>query len=201
MAAADTSHSDDITFEEFYAHAWKRRILIKEVFDELRGDEERLTTARLLAGLETLHIKVTDAEIRERMMLIDASHAGDITFKQFRDWLLLLPDVSPRAFFETFNRSGLVDDQQGAHCHNLPANNGTTAWAVATKLLSGAIAGCLSRTATAPVDRYVYVCICMCMYAYTCVYIYTYIYKDTYICVCIYMEIHIYICTYIYIYI
>ena len=60
MEEADANRSGTIDFEELRAHAVRRRQNIREVFDELRGDETRLTSARLIAGLEKLNIKATD---------------------------------------------------------------------------------------------------------------------------------------------
>ena len=77
---------------------------------------------------------------------MDTDKSGDISFNEFWTWLLLLPEVSPRAFFDHFLRSGLIDDQQSPMCHNMAATRGTTASEILAKLCAGALAGLPAKT-------------------------------------------------------
>ena len=97
--------------------------------------------------------QASDEDIRTRMRFIDKDKSGHITFEEFNDWLLMLPEISPRAFFDHFYRTGRADPLQDALCHNMPSSHGAKLANVAADLFSGAVAGVVSRTATAPIDR------------------------------------------------
>ena len=97
--------------------------------------------------------QASDEDIRTRMRFIDKDKSGHITFEEFNDWLLMLPEISPRAFFDHFYRTGRADPLQDALCHNMPSSHGAKLANVAADLFSGAVAGVVSRSATAPIDR------------------------------------------------
>jgi solute carrier family 25 phosphate transporter 23/24/25/41 len=155
---SDRDHSASVSFEEFLQFRLGRRDQIRSLWDRMRGSDKGLTSAAMMVGLRELGIKAADEEIRQQVSMLDSSGDGVISFADFCSWLVLLPDVNPRAVFDDFARIGYHDDAHGEYTVPRPQPSGMTASAIATKLLCGGIAGMVSRTATAPVDRLKIMC-------------------------------------------
>ena len=149
----DRDSSGTVTYDEFRSFRTKRRRLVQEVWHEVRHSEEHITYAAMVAGLKKLGMKATDEEIRTKLASIDTSGDGRVSFAEFAEWLVLLPDVNPRAVFDEFARVAVVEDAQGEYTVVQEQPAGLAGAAVVAKLFSGGVAGMVSRTCTAPVDR------------------------------------------------
>jgi solute carrier family 25 phosphate transporter 23/24/25/41 len=150
---ADRNHDGVVDYCEFQEYRSSREAELRAVYGQLCGDATALTSAALASGLERLQIAATDETIQARMQAIDTDSSGEISFEEFRNWLVLLPLDNPRAMFESFAREALLDDAQGSPHLAAKAVSGLGWHEVGAKLLAGAVAGVVSRTATAPVDR------------------------------------------------
>lgn len=82
------------------------------------------------------------------IMRIDLDGDGKISFDEFRRFYFLLPAEMIKSSFKTWNRSAIDIGESVI----IPEDKkpGTS---VMTTLLAGGIAGAVSRTATAPLDR------------------------------------------------
>jgi solute carrier family 25 phosphate transporter 23/24/25/41 len=150
---SDRDHSNRVSFDEFLAFRLGRRLQVQQLWDSMRHGGTGLTSTTIMAGLQELGIKATDDQIREQVRMFDSSGDGVITFEDFCNWLVLLPDVNARAAFDNFARIGYHDDAHGEYTVPSPQPHGLSAAAIASKLLCGGVAGIVSRTATAPIDR------------------------------------------------
>ena len=150
---ADRDQSNRVSFDEFLAFRLGRQQQVQKLWDSMRRGGSGVTSDTMMVGLQELGIQANDDQIREQVSMLDSSGDGTITFTDFCNWLVLLPDVNPRAAFDNFVRIGYRDDAQGEYTVPSPQPHGMGATAIASKLVCGGIAGIVSRTATAPVDR------------------------------------------------
>ena len=72
-----------------------------------------------------------------------------ISFEEFRNFLLLLPEVNTRALFESYVRTS-IDIGENSIVPDDLSSHPTPPWKI---LVAGSVSGAISRTATAPMDR------------------------------------------------
>ena len=124
-----------------------------------RDGDGRVTSKELRDGVERAGLKISDEQLRLVFRKIDRDGSGTLSEEEFARILLLLPEgANAAAAFDAFLHRSFVDDAEGEYTvpRDLPthAENAAGLWdALAGKLASGGVAGAVSRTATAPVDR------------------------------------------------
>jgi solute carrier family 25 phosphate transporter 23/24/25/41 len=121
------------------------------------NNDGRLTSEELRRAVIASGFKISSRELREVLRDADYDHDGVINFDEFRCFLLLLPAVNPDAVWESFGAATLVDHAQ-AECTpppeiDLDRPRADLLAVLVAKLYSGSLAGGLSRTLTAPIDR------------------------------------------------
>ena len=103
-----------------------------------------MTSEELRRGIERAGMRVSDDQLRRAFALVDRDGQG----------------ANPDAAFDAFIHRAFVDDAESEYTLPRDLDRGTdkirtraALLELATKLASGGIAGAVSRTATAPVDR------------------------------------------------
>jgi hypothetical protein len=172
-----------ISEQEFLAFYRDRERVLLDAYLELCEENEkemRLTPASLRKGLAALDMKASDEEIHEFVDKLDLNHDGKVEFSEFREVLLLVrdkegsparglrrigrhpsqvkpvlgcqvPPTNTRAVFDYVRREVHIEHAAG-ECTPPPDTTGQAKSPLIT-LISGGIAGAVSRTGTAPVDR------------------------------------------------
>ena len=154
-----------LTAAEFEAIAVEKLELMAGVYDAIdRNNDGRLSSAELRQGCYALGLKVSDDNLRAWTHLMDDDRDGQISFEEFCGLLSLLPDANPKAVYEHFahevyyetadaRNSQPVDVVRVNESQGASAVHFSYARAVIAQLSAGGIAGGVSRTATAPIDR------------------------------------------------
>eukprot|EP00854_Cymbomonas_tetramitiformis_P011178 gene11178-13209_t len=154
MTAADHNGDGRIDFTEFEAFHMARIKELQVAYDFFLsegGNYQPLSTSALRDVVKRLNLKASDSEIRGMIQLMDRNSDGVVTFEEFRDYLLLLPAVNPRAVFDYWRSQVHVDDAEFASPKDSVVQGAYSDGVV--RLGSGALAGAVSRTSTAPIDR------------------------------------------------
>ena len=155
----DANKDGKISFSEFVAYTSRQEELLRRMFDEIDTSRTgKVTAAELRAALHRMSIRVDDRRLR-RMVQQMAHGAGsgdvdadpEVDFLAFRQFCLLLPARNVRALFEYFHHSSAIDVGEGSAIP--PDEKDAVSEPVWVSLAAGAIAGAVSRTATAPIDR------------------------------------------------
>lgn len=147
LAAHDPSHSGFITREDFtaYMHALDRSL--ERLFDRfdtarrgaIRVDDFRQLAAEFASGMSTeqvdLFLKAMDKEENEL-----------ITYREFVHYYHLLPVTRLASLFDLFDLEAVDPAEPACRRVHVAASGPST-------LLAGALAGAVSRTVTAPIDR------------------------------------------------
>lgn len=176
MDIADQDNDGVITLEDFQRFVYKRESEIKQVFQSLDRDEDGLLThADLIIMMERLELPATPDELEqmvktmmERANLTTQASANPLKrryskprhdeqgrimldYSDFRELMLLVPQTtSTRSVFHYWIKAADVDFD-----FQLPAErtiNEKDSGPLRI-LFAGAVAGTVSRTATAPMDR------------------------------------------------
>jgi solute carrier family 25 (mitochondrial phosphate transporter), member 23/24/25/41 len=180
LTTVDENGDGQISFDEFARHLLRRRATVRAVFDALDADGDgRLRATELATALQRIASPATagkttetaaaavDADtVRQLLLLLDKNDDGDVDFDEFLAATVLLPRIAIDTFFRQWYGGTLIDAGDGGLIPAaMPVPTTTTTTATATtkaasaasaillSLVSGAIAGAVSRTATAPLDR------------------------------------------------
>ena len=164
MADADLDNDGVVSLADFQLFVYKREAEIQRVFASLDRDEDGLLThADLIQMLERLDLPATDEELDQMVETMleragqgssgreikDSSGRLMLDYADFRELMLLVPQTaSARAVFDYWIKAADVDFD-----FQLPAERKSTKESMLTILFAGAIAGTVSRTCTAPMDR------------------------------------------------
>ncbi|CAO3650804.1 unnamed protein product [Mucor hiemalis] len=141
----------EINYDEFKAHVLTKEEELWNVFSAIneKGDH-RLKPQELEAALKKSGLNVIESDIKALVTLIDTTGKGYIDFENWRNFLLLLPHETTLTeiyrYYQTTTQ--LTADAEVVIPHTDEAARNAYKY-----LTAGAIAGCVSRTCTAPLDR------------------------------------------------
>lgn len=145
---------------EFMAFVKHQEGKLRQVYDSIdKNRDGRLTSQELRRGAKELGFRLSSDQIRSVLNRADSNHDGQLSFDEMRSFLLLLPAVNPTAVFEALGAELVVDHAMGEATPPIEVASlaGTERMAflavLANKLYSGSVAGAISRTLTAPIDR------------------------------------------------
>ncbi|GAA5814602.1 hypothetical protein MFLAVUS_008101 [Mucor flavus] len=138
-------------YEKFKAHVLSKEEELWNVFSAInqKGDH-RLRPDELEVALKESGIHVTRSDIKALVELIDTAGKGYIDFENWRNFLLLLPhETTLTEIYRYYQTTTQINsDAEVVIPHTDEAARNAYKY-----LTAGAIAGCVSRTCTAPLDR------------------------------------------------
>ncbi|KAF9897961.1 hypothetical protein BX616_004700, partial [Lobosporangium transversale] len=143
-------HGGQVRYVDFEVFVEEKEERLWNLFREIdHNNDNEIQADELQASLAKAGINMTDAELRLFIKAMDKDGDGAIDFEEWRDFLVLLPREP--TLKEIYNYVQEVVAQVGVDGDVVmpPSENDY----VARYLLAGAIAGAVSRTATAPLDR------------------------------------------------
>lgn len=151
LNVCDSNRDGQVDFDEFKKYMDAKELELYQMFREIDVKHngvlqlEELGEALLRAGID-----VSDDELQCFVDHIDKDRNGVISFAEWRDFLLLFPhEVTMKSIYQYWEKVCIVDIGEQAV---IP--EGISRYLHAYKyLLAGGVAGAISRTATAPLDR------------------------------------------------
>ena len=151
----DADKDSRVSRAEFERFCVSRRAHIAEVFENFDRDSDgRVSSDELRRGVERAGLKISDDQLRVAFESVDENGDGVLTRREFERVLTLLPrGANAAAAFDAFVRRAFVDDAESEYTVPRDLDETTFTKELVAKLLSGGVAGAVSRTATAPVDR------------------------------------------------
>jgi solute carrier family 25 phosphate transporter 23/24/25/41 len=152
--ASELLNSDDengINYDKFRAHVIEKEEELWNVFSAInqKGDY-RLKPDELEFALEESGIHVTKSDIEALVQFMDTAGNGYIDFENWRNFLLLLPHETTLTEIYRYYQT---TTQLNADAEVVIPHTDEAARNAYKYLTAGAVAGCVSRTCTAPLDR------------------------------------------------
>ncbi|KAF9147381.1 hypothetical protein BG015_010983 [Linnemannia schmuckeri] len=144
------SHNGRLHYDDFQVFVEEKEERLWNLFQEIdHNNDNGLQADELQASLTKAGIDLSDADLEQFIKAMDKDGDGVIDYEEWRDFLVLLPREP--TLKEIFHYVQEVVAQVGVDGDVVmpPSENDY----VARYLLAGAIAGAVSRTATAPLDR------------------------------------------------
>ncbi|KAL2643146.1 hypothetical protein R1flu_010733 [Riccia fluitans] len=151
LRVCDSNRDGKVDFGEFRKYMDDKELELYQMFRDIDANFNGvLQHEELRDALNRVGIKVSDEELQSFVDHIDQDNNGVISFSEWRDFLLLFPhEVTIESVYRYWEKVCFVDIGEQAV---IP--EGISRHLDAYKyLLAGGIAGAVSRTATAPLDR------------------------------------------------
>lgn len=160
----DTDQSGGIDITEFTAFVQERRQKLHQAYQWILQHRTSLAetahhgftaqTFRTAAKKAAVHL--SDADVQLIMQQLDQNGDQRISYREFVDCLLLAPEINPRYFLDSWYTNAFCDDAESQY--SVPREirvdeDESFVQMVTKKLACGGLAGALSRTLTAPIDR------------------------------------------------
>ncbi|CAI5504917.1 unnamed protein product [Closterium sp. Naga37s-1] len=160
LAAIDQNGDGVCDYNEFHRYMDSKEVQLYRLFQQLDTDfDGAISLHELAAALHHAGIHLVEGELQAFMEKMDRNHDGVLSFNEWRDFLLLFPHraTSIATAYQYWERVQQVDiGEQPVIPSGLSASLSTApdASALAWRyFLAGGVAGAVSRTATAPLDR------------------------------------------------
>ncbi|KAG0273046.1 hypothetical protein BGZ95_011157, partial [Linnemannia exigua] len=145
-----TKHNGRLRYDDFQVFVEEKEERLWNLFREIdHNNDNEIQADELQASLTKAGIDLSDTDLEQFIKAMDKDGDGAIDYEEWRDFLVLLPREP--TLKEIFHYVQEVVAQVGVDGDVVmpPSENDY----VARYLLAGAIAGAVSRTATAPLDR------------------------------------------------
>ncbi|KIV93454.1 hypothetical protein PV10_04667 [Exophiala mesophila] len=158
LKVVDTSGDGRIQYNEFRVfveHAEKELWQLFESID--RDNSGALDKDELRAAFSRSGLTISNAKLDQFFDEVDTNHDGEISFEEWRNFLLFLPSGQPslRAVISYYSATANVNQEGDVHI-----NDTLQGFEMLTDLfpplgyfIAGGLAGMVSRTVTAPLDR------------------------------------------------
>ncbi|KAF9104420.1 hypothetical protein BGX27_010110 [Mortierella sp. AM989] len=144
------NHNGHVNYNDFEVFVEEKEERLWNLFREIdHNNDNEIQPEELQASLAKAGIHLSDSDVHRFFKAMDKDGDGAIDYEEWRDFLVLLPRET--TLKEIYHYVQEVVAQVGVDGDVVmpPSENDY----VARYLLAGAIAGAVSRTATAPLDR------------------------------------------------
>ncbi|XP_024376863.1 calcium-dependent mitochondrial ATP-magnesium/phosphate carrier protein 3 isoform X2 [Physcomitrium patens] len=150
LEACDSNHDGHIDFAEFQRYMNDKEVELFKLFQAIDVSHDgALQPEELQLALRNSGVQLEDHELDAFVQYIDRDKNGKITFNEWRDFLLLYPrETTLPNIYQYWEKICLVDIGEQAVIPEGIGEHHRLRY-----LAAGAMAGAVSRTATAPLDR------------------------------------------------
>ncbi len=149
LKVVDTDGDGHIQYSEFRTFVEQTEKELWQLFDSIDRDQNgHLDKGELMSAFLRAGLVVPSAKLDQFFAEVDKNHDGVISFDEWRDFLLFLPAAAPnlRAVLSYYSSTVKLNSEGDVQISKDTAEG-------LGYFLAGAVAGVVSRTATAPLDR------------------------------------------------
>jgi len=153
LQRSDASQSGDLSLQEFVEYLQKHEKQLHFVFSKLDTNKDgRVNSAEIKVAFKNLGISIGVEEAEKLVSRIDDDNSLDISFEEWRDYLMFHPSSNIDDIIEYWRQeSYLTQLDHGEDVGDISDRLFAGIWW--RHLVAGGVAGAVSRTCTAPLDR------------------------------------------------
>lgn len=154
MKVCDTSMNSQISIQEFTMFLLDKEKELWQIFCQMDATNDgELSTDDVRFALTKAGVPATDAELAQFFSHIDRDEDGVISFDEWVDFLLFMPHITTmQNVFQFYQDVSAMHRTDSGEQLIIPAKSVDSV--LTTKyLIAGGVAGAISRSCTAPIDR------------------------------------------------
>lgn len=156
LQRSDSSMSGDLSLQEFVEYLQKHEKQLHFVFSKLDANKNgRVNSAEIKVAFKNLGISIGVEEAEKLVSRIDDDNSLDISFEEWRDYLMFHPSSNIDDIIEYWRQESYLTQMDHGEDVGTPGDISDRLFAGIwwRHLVAGGVAGAVSRTCTAPLDR------------------------------------------------
>uniref|UniRef100_A0A673HE05 Solute carrier family 25 member 23a n=1 Tax=Sinocyclocheilus rhinocerous TaxID=307959 RepID=A0A673HE05_9TELE len=154
VRAGDVNHDGQLDFEEFTEYLRSHEKRLKLMFRSLdRNNDGQLDVGEIQQSLHNLGVDVTLEQAAKILQSMDKDHSMTIDWFEWRDHFLFNPLHNMEEIAQYWKHSVMLDIGELLTVPDEFSEKEKQSGFVWRQLMAGAVAGSVSRTGTAPLDR------------------------------------------------
>ncbi|KAM9457224.1 calcium-binding mitochondrial carrier protein SCaMC-3b isoform 2-T2 [Clarias gariepinus] len=154
VRVSDTNHDGQLDFEEFAQYLRIHEKELRLIFRSLDNNNDgRIDVGEIQQSLQSLGVKVSIEQASRILQSMDRDGTMTINWNEWRDHFLFNPLHNMEEIAHFWKHSLMVDIGEHLTVPDEFSDRERRAGVVWRQLVAGAIAGAVSRTGTAPLDR------------------------------------------------
>ncbi|CAG9537815.1 unnamed protein product [Cercopithifilaria johnstoni] len=146
--------NDDITFAELVQHAIEHEKKLEIIFRDLdKNKNGHIGVQEIKKYCEDLGLPITEAKVQAIVEWMSRTNSASVNFSKLKNFMLLYPRSKPEEIAKFWKHNLMIyigEDSQMPEDFSQQEIASGFWW---KHLVAGGIAGCMSRTCTAPLDR------------------------------------------------
>ncbi|KMQ93475.1 calcium-binding mitochondrial carrier protein s -2 isoform x1, partial [Lasius niger] len=154
LASSDSTKSGDISLAEFIHYVREHEKNLRLQFSNLdKNRDGKIDLEELIRAFKELGIEIAQEGATKLLQRMDQDGSLEISFDEWRDFLLYAPSTTLRDIIEYWHHTTYMDIGEDIGVPEEFTKGEMVSGMWWRHLLSGGIAGAVSRTCTAPLDR------------------------------------------------
>ncbi|KAK7150922.1 hypothetical protein R3I93_011999 [Phoxinus phoxinus] len=154
VASGDTDKNEGLDFEEFSKYLKEHEKKLRLTFKSLDKNEDgRIDAKEIQQSLKDIGINLTDQDAEKILYSIDADGTMSLDWNEWRQHFLFNPADNLQEIIRYWKHSTVLDIGDSLSIPDEFTEEEKTTGIWWRQLAAGAVAGAISRTGTAPLDR------------------------------------------------
>ncbi|XP_043819926.1 calcium-binding mitochondrial carrier protein SCaMC-1-like isoform X2 [Dromiciops gliroides] len=154
LKVSDANHDEQLDFEEFMQYLKDHEKKMKLAFNSLDKNQDGMIEAsEIIQSLKILGIDISERQAEKILQSIDTDGTMSVDWNEWRDYFLFNPAANIEEIARYWKRSTGIDIGDSVTIPDDFTKEERESGKWWRRLLSGGIAGAVSRTCTAPLDR------------------------------------------------
>ncbi|XP_038601209.1 calcium-binding mitochondrial carrier protein SCaMC-1 [Tachyglossus aculeatus] len=152
--AGDTNQDGQLDFEEFTKYLKDHEKKMKLAFKSLdKNNDGKIDASEVVQSLKILGIDISEQQAEKILQSIDADGTMSVDWNEWRDHFLFNPAANLEEIVRFWKHSTVLDIGESLAIPDEFTEEEKTTGQWWRQLLAGGVAGAVSRTGTAPLDR------------------------------------------------
>ncbi|KAK6113137.1 Mitochondrial carrier family protein [Brugia pahangi] len=154
FAQIDHLNDDIITFAEFVQYAVEHEKKLEIIFRDLdKNNTGYVGVQEIKKYCENLGLPITEAKAQGIVDWMARTNSASVNFSEFKDFMLFYPRSKPEEVAKFWKHDLVIDIGEDSQIPEDFSQQEIASGFWWKHLVAGGIAGCVSRTCTAPLDR------------------------------------------------